>query len=328
MMRETAMNLEADALVERRRLRRRTSFWRAVALLAVAAVVVAVAWRSLGGPVGTQRPHVARVTVSGFIGSAGDYKKMFKRIEDSGAEAVLLVVNSPGGGVTASEALYEETRKLAAKKPVVAVFESLAASGGYMAGLAADHIVARQSTITGSIGVLVQYPNVTGLLGTIGVDMEAVRSSPIKAEPDGFGPTPPEARAVMETLVSDSYSLFRNMVSERRGLTGEALDRVADGRVVIGTRALDLKLVDELGGEDEAMNWLAKEKGVSADLPIRDWKPAAEIWGGMGALASVGAGLAEALGWRGLAADIRSSAVGNAAVLDGLLAVWHPSLEK
>ncbi len=322
------MSLDADALVERRRLRRRTSLWRALALTLVAAVIVSVAWRTAGSPTGMQGAHIARVNVSGFIGNARDYAKMFDRLEKSSAQGVILVVNSPGGGVAASEALYEETRKLAARKPVVAVFESLAASGGYMVGLGADHIIAHKSSITGSIGVLVQYPNVTGLLGTIGVDMEAVRSSPIKAEPDGFGPTPPEATAVLETLVADSYAQFRGLVSERRGLTGEALDRVADGRVVVGTRALDLKLVDELGGEDEAKAWLEREKGVTADLPVRDWKPGGDFWLGVGSASAIGAALAEAVGWRGLASDLRNAPGNSAGVLDGLLAVWHPSLEK
>ncbi|GGE32600.1 protease [Agaricicola taiwanensis] len=322
------MSLDADALVERRRLRRRASLWRGLALVLIAVALGAIAWRVADGVGFGQGRHIARVSVSGFIGNARDYAKMFRRLENSSAQGVILVVNSPGGGVTASEALYEETRKLAAKKPVVAVFESLAASGGYMVGLGADHIVARRSSITGSIGVLVQYPNLTGLLDTVGVNMEAVRSSPIKAEPDGFGPTPPEATAVLETLVSDSYQQFRGLVSERRNLTGEELDRVADGRVVVGQRALDLKLVDELGGEDEARQWLAREKGVAGDLPIVDWKPSEGFWSGMGATSSMAAALAEVLGWTGLAADLRRGGANQVGVLDGVLAVWHPSIEK
>jgi protease-4 len=318
------MSLDADALVERRRLRRRTSLWRGLALLLAVAAVAAVSWRVVEGSGLTPGSHIARVTVSGFIGNASDYAKMFRRLEKSGAQGVILVVNSPGGGVTASETLYEETRKLATEKPVVAVFESLAASGGYMVGLGADHIIARRSSITGSIGVLVQYPNFTGLLDTVGVNMEAVRSSPIKAEPDGFGPTPPEATAVLETLVSDSYQQFRGLVSERRKLTGADLDRVADGRVVVGSRALELKLVDQLGGEDEAKAWLEKEKGVTADLPIIDWKPAEKTWYGMSAASSVGASIADVFGWDGLAADLRRHGRSQAGVLDGLLAVWHP----
>lgn len=317
------MSLDADALVERRRLRRRTSFWRALALVLAVAVIAAVTWRVVDVPGLGQGRHIARVTVSGFIGDAKDYAKMFRRLENSSAEGVVLVVNSPGGGVTASETLYEEIRKLSAKKPVVAVFESLAASGGYMVGLGADHIVARRSSITGSIGVIVQYPNLSGLLGTIGVNMESVRSSPIKAEPDGFGPTPPEATAVLETLVADSYQQFRGLVSERRKLTGAELDRVADGRVVVGARALELKLIDQLGGEDEAKEWLQTERGVTEDLPTIDWKPGNDFWSGMSAASSVSASLADALGWRGLAADLRRGASRDG-MLDGVLAVWHP----
>ncbi len=321
------MSLDADALVERRRLRRKVSFWRASAVLLVAATVAVAALASTGRltPGGTE--HVARVTVSGFIGGQNATARMLKQIGESRARAVIVRVNSPGGGMAASEAIYDALRDLNAKKPVVAVFDSLAASGGYMVGIGAERIFAGRTTITGSIGVLVQYPNFSGLLETVGVEVEAVRSSPIKAQPDGLGPTPPEARAVLETLVADSHRIFRNTVGERRNLSGAALDAVTDGRVMIGERALAMGLVDELGGEDEARAWLAREKNVPAELPIREWRPARSSWARLGVASSLFARAADALGWRGLAADIRSGAA-DGGVLDGLLAVWHPAVEK
>ena len=102
--------------------------------------------------------------------------------------------------------------RLKAKKPMVVVVEGLAASGGYIAALASDHIVAQQSSLVGSIGVLFQFPNFTDLLKTVGVKVEEVKSSPLKAAPNGFEPTSPEARAALDALVKDSYAWFRGLV--------------------------------------------------------------------------------------------------------------------
>src|SRR5262249_37886094 len=151
-----------------------------------------------------------------------------------------------GGTTAGSEQLHQALRELASKKPTVVVVDGLAASGGYIAAMASDHIVAQGTSLVGSVGVLFQYPDVTDLLKTVGVKIEAVKSSPIKAAPSGYEPTSPEARAAVESIVMDSYAWFKSMVSERRHLTGEALDKVADGRVFTGRQGIGLKLVDEI----------------------------------------------------------------------------------
>ena len=120
-------------------------------------------------------------------------------------------INSPGGTVAGSEELYDSLIKLKAKKPMVVVVDGLAASGGYIAALASDRILAQQSAIVGSIGVIFQYPNVTELLKTIGVQVESIKSSPLKAAPNGYEPTSPEARAAVEAIVKDSYDWFRSI---------------------------------------------------------------------------------------------------------------------
>ena len=162
--------------------------------------------------------------------------------------------------------------RLKAKKPLVVVVEGLAASGGYITAIAADHIVARQSSLVGSIGVLFQFPNFTELLKTVGVKVEEVKSSPLKAAPNGFEPTSPEARAALDALVKDSYAWFRGLVKERRGMDDALLEKVADGRVFTGRQAVELKLVDQLGDEKAAVAWLVAEKKVKSDLPVRDYK--------------------------------------------------------
>src|SRR5262249_2092064 len=153
------------------------------------------------------------------------------------------------------------------KKPVVAVVGTMAASGAYVAALGADHIIARQTSLVGSIGVLFQIPNVSNLLDKVRVKMEEIKSSPLKAAPNGLEPTSPEARAAIAVLVADSYDGFKALVKDRRGMTDEQLAAIDDGRVFTGRQGLNLKLVDAIGGEREAIAWLETEKKVPAHLP-------------------------------------------------------------
>lgn len=247
---------------------------------------------------------------------------MIRDIGNSNAKAVVLSIESPGGTTTGAEKLYDELRRLAAKKPVVAVVGTLAASGAYIAALGADRIFARGNSLVGSIGVLIQYPNFAGLLDKVGVKYEAVKSSPLKAAPSGFEPTSEEARAAMAALVGDSFDWFKGLVKERRGLSDAELAQVDDGRVFTGRQGVPLKLVDAIGGEREAIYWLESERGVAKDLPVRDWKPARSL----GRLAFFGsaAAVADQLGMTGLGATLRQSELaGESQLLDGLVSIWQ-----
>src|SRR6202000_562078 len=214
---------------------------------------------------------IARVTIEGLIRSDQDRVEALERLADSRAAAVIVHINSPGGTTAGSEQLYQSLTQLKAKKPLVVVVEGLAASGGYITAIAADHIVAQQTSLVGSIGVLFQFPNFTELLKNVGVKVEEVKSSPLKAPPNGFEPTSPEARAALDALVKDSYAWFRGLVKERRGMDDELLEKVADGRVFTGHQAVDLKLIDQLGDEKTAVTWLVEDTGVKADPPGRDF---------------------------------------------------------
>lgn len=325
------MSLDTDAIVDRRRLRRRLAFWRISAFVLVAVVIAVVAFSLVGdGLTPRSRPHVARVSISGIITDNRPRLEMLKKIEDSNASAVILYINSPGGGVEASEALYKAIRRLAEKKPTVAVYGSLAASGGYLASLGAERIFAPETALTGSIGVLIQYPDVVGLLDKIGVSMQSIKSSPLKASPNGLEPTPPEARAAIQSVVSDSYAWFKALVAERRHLSGADLDYVADGRIFTGRQALEHKLVDALGAEDAARDWLAEAHKVSRDLPVRDWRPDNSSLG-IPFAAAVLSYLAHSLGFESFAQQLAAGGnlFGNdAGGLDGLVALWHPAQEK
>ncbi len=254
------MSLDADTIVDRRRLRRKVTFWRVVAvLLVVAGIAAAIALSRRGGELAeASGNYIARLTIQGLIRGDEERVESLDRLGKSRVRAVIIHVDSPGGTTAGAEQLYQSLRQLAGRKPTVVVVDGLAASGGYIAAMSADHIVSQDTSLVGSIGVLFQFPNFTDLLKTVGVKVEEIKSSPLKAAPNGFEPTSPEARAALEAIVKDSYDWFRGLVKERRHLDDAALDRVADGRVFTGRQGLEVKLVDELGNEQTAVAWLAK----------------------------------------------------------------------
>ena len=324
------MSLDADYIVDRRRMRRKLTFWRifAVALAVVAVIGVAWAVRSPNGFATRPGPYIARVTIEGLIRSNRDRVEALERLgRSSSARAVIVHVNSPGGTTGGSEELHNALKDLKSKKPMVVVVEGLAASGGYIAALSADHVVARSASLVGSIGVLVQFPNVAELLRTLGVRVEEIKSSPLKAAPSAFEPTSPEARAAIESIVKDTYGWFRALVKERRNLTDSALERVADGRVFTGRQAVELKLIDQIGGEDTAIAWLVKEKGVDPKWPVRDWRLKTRF-GDLSMIHLMTTAVLDAAGLSSLARRIEESATVQTIErlnLDGLLALWHPS---
>src|SRR5438445_12835913 len=268
------MSLDSDVIVDRRRIRRKLTFWRVAAAVVALAAVVAVGLIAMpGGRVPlTSSGSIARINIEGLIRSDQQRVEALERLEKSSDAAVIVHINSPGGTTAGSEQLYDALVRLKAKKPVVVVVEGLAASGGYITAIAADHIVAKQSSLVGSIGVLFQYPNFTDLLKTVGIQVEEVKSSPLKAAPNGFEPTRPDARAALDALVKDSYAWFRGLVKERRGMDDGLLEKVADGRVFTGRQAVDLKLIDQLGDEKTAGAGLGAQKAAKSDLPVRNYK--------------------------------------------------------
>ena len=323
------MSLDADLIVDRRRMRRKLTFWRVVAIgvIVLAVAGVAALGSNRAGFTGV-RPYIARVTIEGLIRGDRDRVQAIDRLTRSSlARAVIVHVDSPGGTTAGSEQLYDSLSRLRDKKPVVIVVDSLAASGAYITALAGDHIVAQQTSLVGSIGVLFQYPNFAELLDKIGVKVEGVKSSPLKAAPNGFEPTSPEATAALESIIKDSYAWFKNLVQDRRHLSDSELQTVSDGRVFTGHQAIGLKLIDELGDERTALAWLAKEKHVDAKLPVRDY----ELHGRFSDLPFLHASVVALLDATGLSMlarrldDWGMVAEVERFNLDGLLALWHPA---
>ena len=302
------MAIDADILTDRRRLKRRLLLWRTLAIIAVMALAAA-AFGRFGGIGGTD--YIARLSITGVIVDDERRHRLLERIaDDRNAKALIVRIDSPGGTVVGGEALHASIRAVAEKKPVVALMGQVATSAGYMVAIAADRIFAHKGTITGSIGVILQTTELTGLLDKLGIATEAIKSGPLKAAPSPFEPMTPEVRRVTQALVTDIHRIFVSLVAERRALGLEDLRPLVDGRVFTGAAAVRNRLIDAIGGEAEAKAWLNQERNIDLGLRVRDVKPARKIdrW------------------FDFLDALERKTMVSERLTLDGLVSVWHPAL--
>ena len=264
--------LEVDLLLDRRRLKRRLVFWRIVAVLTTLGTFAYFAAKV--GPTGLPGArHVVRVNVSGIIGSERQLTQAVRGLaKDDSVVAVVLTVDSPGGSVAGGESLHDALTFVAAAKPVVAVMEGTAASAGYMISLPAARIFASNATLTGSIGVILETGSAGGLLEKLGLSADAIISGSLKDQPSFTHGLSLAGRDYLQGLVNNLFGQFVTMVVQARHLDEARVRQLADGRAYSGQQALELGLVDEIGGETEARAWLEKNKSVKADIPIADLK--------------------------------------------------------
>ena len=323
------MALDADAIVEKRRLRRRISFWRLLSVFVIIAALFAVGLSGEdNGFLFSSRNHIARISIEGLITDNRKKIKLLNSARDSKkVKAVIVWINSPGGTTTGSETLFEAIREIAAVKPVVTVLGTVAASGGYIAALAGDRIIARGNTITGSIGVIFQWADVATLLDKVGVKMEEIKSSPLKGAPSPFVPISDEARRVTREMVTDSYNWFVDLVARRRPFDAARARQLADGRVYTGRQALKSGLIDAIGGEKEALAWFTSVKQIDKDLKVVDWTE--QAYPDFGLTSSALVQFARLLGFGPLLGSgflNEKSLAPERLRLDGLVVLWHPSL--
>lgn len=265
------MALDTDLLIDRRRLKRRLALWRALAVLAaIAALAVGIRMATPGGNLPGQA-HVARLTVAGTI---TDDRRVVEAIDragrDASVRALILAINSPGGSMAGGEALYQAISRFAETRPVVAVMGGTGASAAYMIAMPTHRVLARESTVTGSIGVLIQTFDTSELLARAGVRPEALTSGPLKNQPSLFQPMTPEGRAAIQHVIDDLHGQFVGMVARGRRMDEARVRELATGRIYTGREALTLGLIDAIGGEREARAWLAAEREVPESLPVRD----------------------------------------------------------
>ena len=318
------MALDPESVVDRRRLKRRVTFWRiaavALGLAFVAALVLSD--KQMGSSAGFL-PHIARVNVSGIITDDRKMQDLLERVGKADqVKAVIIDIDSPGGTTTGGEAMYDAVRRLAEKKPVVATCGTVATSAAYIVALATDRIFVYGNTITGSVGVIFQWADVTELMKTLGIKMDQVKSGTLKAVPSPFEPTDERAREMTREMVDDAKVWFFGLVRDRRKLTPDTVPGLTDGRIYSGRQAVDLKLADQIGDERAAVSWLEKERNIASGLKIVDWKPETEGGGLFGWLFQ---SLAAAIGLSGETVAGLLGQVSATLKLDGLVSVWHPA---
>jgi protease-4 len=214
---------------------------------------------------------VAVVEVEGVIGvtternldSDGIVRTLGEYRDDPAVRAVVLRINSPGGVVAPTQEIFTAVRRLReAKKPVVASLGSVAASGGYYVAVAADRIYASPGTLTGSIGVVMQLANLEGLLKKVGVEHVVVKAGAYKDVGNLARAMTPEERRILQNLLDDVYDQFILAVADGRGLEPKDVRAFAEGRIYSGRQAHGLKMVDDLGGLEDAIEAAAKMAGL------------------------------------------------------------------
>lgn len=245
--------------LKRQELKKQRNKWRWIAAL----LLVIILAPKLSTPPIAKDPYIARIWLDTIIFDEQirlDQLAVLKK--DPKVKAVLMHIDTPGGGVTASEKIYYALKALATTKPLVCVMNSIAASGGYMAALPCAHIIAHNSTLTGSIGELIEVPNFYNLSNTIGIEFNTVRSGRFKATPSAYEPKDSASLAILQNVVNQGRDFFIKLVLEHRPVPKNLQNTVFDGRILSSQEALEAKLIDELGTEQTALEWLKDQHQI------------------------------------------------------------------
>jgi protease-4 len=304
------MSLNADTLLDRIRLKRQVSRWRLITIvIAVLSALFFFGKATRFSPI--KSDYIARITIDDVISDDRDLTKLIKDTqEDTHARAVLVWLDTPGGSAVGGQQLYLDLIRLSKVKPVVAVMRTMATSAGYMAALGTDHIVAREGTITGSIGVIMEAFEATELAEKLGIHPITLKSGPNKAAPNPLEKFTPEQERVLQAVIKDFFNWFVGIVAERRHMPRDTVADLADGRIYTGSQALENKLIDQLGGEEEAVEWLEKTRKIPSSLEIKDVKIEKESPSLLDTFTQMANGKISARFLQRL---------------DGLAAIWHPN---
>ena len=206
--------------------------------------------------------YIAKVKIDGPINSETFDEKKLKSLENnSDVKAVILEINSPGGEVVPSEILYNSFKKIAQKKPVVTTIKNMGASGAYLVALASEYIVAYNTSLIGSIGVLIQSTNITSLLNKTGIDVKLYKSSKLKASPNLFEYADEDVEMILKEELNEIYDYFLNVFVENRKLDIKDAMELANGQVYVGRQAVNFGLIDKIGDTSDLLVYL-KSKGI------------------------------------------------------------------
>lgn len=310
------MPLNADSLLERIHLKTQARRWRVAAIVIALLCVVLLTrdYLSVDRGLGLSGQHIARYTVEDVIFDDVDRHELLQEIvENDSVKALIVRIDTPGGTTVGSEQLYQDLREIAQNKPVVAVMRSLATSGGYLAAIGADYIIASEGTITGSVGVIMQSAEVTDMVKKLGITPVTLRSGDLKASPNPLEKTSRKAEKMLMSVINDFFEHFLNLVQTRRKMSDEDIKTIADGRIVSARQALELQMIDEIGGEKQAMLWLTDQHKIAKGVPVIDYETKEEEFP--------------------LQELFKNSISGffpdqGILALDGLAAIWQPNILK
>ena len=250
--------------------------WKNIALLLGVVALILLAKSMFGGGFDDgviDEDAIASIKIEDVIFEDDYRSKVLKELADKDSiKAVIVNIDSPGGGIVGSEILYNDLRAIAAKKPVAVLMKSVAASGGYMAAIASDYIVAYNGTLTGSIGVLMEVPNVSQLAEKVGVKWQMYKSSALKGSPSPFEKPSAAVDRVMQDSINDSYKFFSDLVRARRGdkLNKKMLSEIFDGRVFTGRQAMQAGLIDKIGNQEDVLKYFESQKIDTKKLSIQE----------------------------------------------------------
>ncbi len=225
-----------------------------------------------GSPSSVLKGKVALVKIEGVLGMDVDASSIIEQVKqyrkDSSIKAMVLRVNSPGGAVAPAQEIYAELRKFSEEKSIVASMGTLAASGGYYVSIAAEKILANPGTMTGSIGVIMEIPNVEGLMSKVGIKTEVIKSGRHKDMASMFRRMSKEERDLLQSLLDDVHDQFIEAVAEGRNMDVADVRKIADGRVFTGRQAMKMGLVDELGTLEDAILMAAQFGGIEGEPEV------------------------------------------------------------
>jgi protease IV len=300
--------MNTDTFIDRKQLKQRLIIWQIFAIITTVVLVIFLIGKFDRVK---NNDHIAVLKVSNIIIDDPSRSKALTNVaKDKLAKALIVHIDSPGGTVVGGEALYLHLREVAEKKPVIAIISDMATSAGYMAAIAADQIFARQSSITGSIGVIIQTTDITVLLKKLGVKAESIKSAPLKAQPNPLEPMNENVRSATRLVVEDIFNMFIDLVVMRRKMDKEKVKQLADGRIYTGRQAVRNGLIDAIGGEKEALDWLSANKNINGQLPLNLINFEREI------------GFVEKiLNW-----PLGNFLISNRLGLDGLVSLWQPTI--
>lgn len=306
------MAIDADTLIDRMHLKSQLSRWRLLAIGAACLALIALYGNpSSISPIPTD--HIAQINIDGVITDDPYQQEMLEDLKDDDhVKAVLVKIDSPGGTVVGGEELYLGLHALAKKKPVVIMMRTLCASAGYMAALGGSHLLAREGTITGSVGVIMQTMEFTELAKKMGITPITIKSGEQKASPNPLEKLTPSQQQLTQQVVGNFFGFFEGLVKKNRKIDAAAWEIIKDGRIFTGRQALEIGLIDGLGGKQEALSWLEKTQDVSADLEIIEKEPdypQESLFGGM----------------EERIRQLFFSAGNLSLTLDGLVSIWQPA---